>query len=50
MVVRMALVIGMRCVLPNVFMGFLCIANPKMNLNPKVEKYILINSRSLNPN
>jgi len=37
MVGRMALVNGMKCVLPSVFMGFFCIGNPKMNLNLEVK-------------
>lgn len=40
----------MKCALPSVFMRFFSIRNPKMNLNPKVELYLLINNYNLNPN
>ncbi len=32
------------------FHEFFCIGNPKLNPNPKIELYLLINNRSLNPN
>ncbi len=40
----------MKCALPGVFMRFFCIGNLKMNLNPKVELYLLIDNCRLNPN
>jgi hypothetical protein len=50
MVGTMALVNGMKCLLPSVFVGFFCTKNLKMNLDPKIKQYILINSHNLNPN
>jgi len=37
MVGTMTLVNGMKFLLPSVFVGFFCIKNLKINLNPKIK-------------